>query len=447
MPVSHTLEPYTHRWAPGPMQQDYWFATHSTSTQSGPTQLFDQIENLFKRGLNMDEENIAVYLDFENLVLSAEEVYPSKEKALSLAPIIEYISSRGNICIKKSYADWSKQIFSRYQRSLVEYGFEMIHLPATTAKGKNGADVRLAIDAIENMASFEIIDTFIIGSGDTDFLALIQRIRSRGKKVIILGFEHSAGALIKTSSSEFISLDELLGKPEKESLSSDLIQKVNNSYGRDLMIRYVNNKNDDEPVQMSKLKVYLLRLDPSFSEKKFGFSTFKKYVESLIGDVVDHIGSASDSGLPIVFFNVDETPIRNENKGENITEEAKSFLIKNLKYLEKSTDRAEISQLLINIFNEKKEISMHDMIEDIFSKTEGMTKINIRKFINTLFIGNAFVSEKDKVTGSLLTRPFKLDQSIQNPESMEQKYKNRILEILENRFPDLNEETLKEMLK
>lgn len=395
----------------------------------------------------MDEENIAVYLDFENLVLSAEEVYPSKEKALSLGPIIEYISSRGNICIKKSYADWSKQIFSRYQRSLIEYGFEMIHLPATTAKGKNGADVRLAIDAIENMASNQIIDTFVIGSGDTDFLALIQRIRSRGKKVIILGFEHSAGALIKTSSSEFKSLDELLGKPEKESLSSDLIQEVNNSYGRDLMVRYVKNIDDDEPVQMSKIKIYLLRLDPSFSEKKFGFPTFKKFVESLIGDVVDRIEASPDSGLPIVFFNVDETPVGSERKEENMSDDANRFLIKNLRYLDKSSDRIKISQLLINIFHEKEEISMHDMIEDIFSKTRGMTKINIRNFINTLFIGSSFVSVKDKATGSLLTRPFKLDQSIQNPEILEQKYQNRILEILTNRFPDLNEETLKEMLK
>ena len=395
----------------------------------------------------MDEENIAVYLDFENLVLSAEEVYPSKEKALSLGPIMEYISSRGNICIKKSYADWSKNIFSRYQRSLVEYGFEMIHLPATTVKGKNGADVRLAIDAIENMASFEIIDTFVIGSGDTDFLALIQRIRSRGKRVIILGFEHSAGALIKTSSSEFKSLDELLGIPEKESLSSDLIQNFNKSYGRDLMSKYVKNRDDDEPLQMSKLKPYLLRLDPSFSEKKLGFSTFKKYVESLIGDVVDRIEPSPDSGLPIVFFNVDETPIRDEMTEKNINDEAKRFLVKNLKYLEKSTDRIEISKLLISIFHEKKEISMHDMIEEIYSKAKGMTKINIRKFINTLFIGDAFVSERDKATGSLLTRPFKLDQSIQNPETLEQKYKKRILEILKNRFPDLNEETLEEMLK
>lgn len=404
-------------------------------------------QNVVIRGFNMDEENIAVYLDFENLVLSADEVYPSKEKPLLLGPIIDYISSRGNICIKKSYADWSKQIFSQYQRSLIEYGFEMIHLPATTIQGKNGADVRLAIDAMENMALFEIIDTFVIGSGDTDFLSLIQRIRSRGKKVIILGFEHSAGALIKTSSSEFKSLDELLGAPEKESLSSDLIQEVKSSYGLDLMSRYVRNKDDDEPVQMSKLKLDLLRLDPSFSEKKFGFPTFKKYVESLIGDVVDRIEASPDSGLPIVFFKGGGAPIRNERKEENVRDEAKRFLLKNLKYLEKSSDRTKISQLLISIFHEKKEISMHDMIEEIFSKTKGIAKINIRKFINTLFTGKTFVSERENETGSLLSRPFTLDQAIQNPETLEQKYKIRIFEILKNRFLDLNEETLKEMLK
>ncbi|MCK5598840.1 NYN domain-containing protein [bacterium] len=386
----------------------------------------------------MNEKNIAIYLDFENLVLSAEEVYPSKTKPLLLGPLVDYIASKGNICVKKAYADWSKHIFSRYQKSLIGFGFEMIHLPATTSQGKNGADVRLAIDAIENMASFEILDTFVIGSGDTDFISLIQNIRARGKSVIVLGFEHSVGGLIKTSSSEFKSLDELLGTPEKESLSSDLIQEVEGSYGRDLMIRYVKNRDNDDPIQMSKLKLDLLRLDPSFSEKKLGFSTFKKYVESLSGDVVDKIDPSRDSGLPIVFFKEVQTP---QKKKTNTRDEAKRFLQKNLKYMRKSPKRTELTRLLFKVFQDRKEISMHDLSEEVFHKTNGLPRITIRKYINTLFADKAFIFAKEDTVESLLDRPLKLNQRIKNPETLEQIYMSRIVEIITNRFPDLKEKT------
>ncbi len=393
----------------------------------------------------MNEKNIAIYLDFENLVLSAEEVYPSKTKPLLLGPLVDYIASKGNICIKKAYADWSKHIFSQYQRSLIGYGFEMIHLPGTTSQGKNGADVRLAIDAIENMASFEILDTFVVGSGDTDFISLIQNIRARGKSVIVLGFEHSVGALIKTSSSEFKSLDELLGAPEKESLSSDLIQEVEGSYGRDLMIRYVKNRDNDDPIQMSKLKLDLLRLDPSFSEKKLGFSTFKKYVESLSGDVVDKIDPSRDSGLPVVFFKEVQTP---QKKKTNTRDAAKRFLQKNLKYMRKSPKRTEISRLLFKLFQDRKEISMHDLTEEVFKRSNALPRITIRKYINTLFADKAFIFAKEDTVESLLDRPLKLNRRIENPETLEKIYVSRIVEIITNRFPDLKEKTdIQQILK
>jgi hypothetical protein len=92
----------------------------------------------------MSETNVAIYLDFENLAISAEQVYPSKDMPLNLRPILDYAASLGNICIKKAYADWLKPAMSQYQRTLVESGFELVHLPETTSQGKNGGDVRLA---------------------------------------------------------------------------------------------------------------------------------------------------------------------------------------------------------------------------------------------------------------------------------------------------------------
>ncbi|WP_287585912.1 NYN domain-containing protein [Candidatus Borrarchaeum sp.] len=389
----------------------------------------------------MSDENVAIYLDFENLALSAEEVYPSKEKPLSLGPLVDFATSKGNICIKRAYADWSKHIFAQYQRSLMEHGFEMIHLPATTSQGKNGSDVRLAIDAMENLELFKIINIIIICSGDTDFIPLIQRILARGKKVIVLGFEHSVGPLIKSSGTEFKSIDEILGAPEKDSLSSDLTEEMNISLGKDLMIRYIKSKSDDEPVLMAKLKQDLLRLDPSFSEKRLGFRSFKDFVESFIGEIVEKIDLTDQQ--PKIYFAEMELP---EVQPVDLKADAKSFLKKNLRYINDSSQRLKLFTILFEVFRKNLSMSMHQMIDILFNDTNEIPKITIRKFINTLFTGNTFISSEKEMGGPLLSRPFRLKETIKNPAGLEIFYMSRIVEILNNRFPDLSDDEITEIV-
>lgn len=391
----------------------------------------------------METENVAIYLDFENLAISAEEVYPSKERPLLIGPIVDFATTKGNVCIKKAYADWSKSLFSQYQKRLIEHGFEFVHLPATTSQGKNGSDVKLAIDAMENMELFKTIDIFIIGSGDTDFIALIQRIRARGKSAIVIGFDHSVGNLIKTNSTEFKSLEELLGKPEEDSLTSDLIQEIGGSYGRELIIRYISNRSDDGPVPMAKLKQDLLRLDPSFSEKRLGFQTFKKFVGSLVDDLVDKIEPSPKTGLPIVYLkDIELTP----EKKVDFKDSAKEFLKKSIKYLSEQSKRSEFSKILFEGFQEKNAMSMYEMVELISSKTENIPKITVRKFVNTLFTGKAFLPFEDDMSGPLFSRLHKLRETINNSQVLEQIYMDRVIEILNNRYPDLNDEGIKELL-
>jgi len=391
----------------------------------------------------MTDDNVAVYLDFENLAISAEEVYPSKERPLLLGPIVDYVTTKGTVCIKRAYADWSKPVFSRYQRMLIEHGFELVHLPGTTTQGKNGSDVKLAIDAMENMELFKMVTTFVIGSGDTDFIPLIQRILARGKKAVVIGFDHSVGNLLRKNCTEFKLLEELIGQPEKDSVSSDLTEDVGRSYGRDLMVRYVVNKSNDSPVPMAKLKLDLLRLDPSFSEKKMGFKSFKQFVKSLEEDVVEKIESSQDSGLDLVFFKDVELASR---KDVDVKDEAKRFLTKKLRYLRESSKRTEITTLLFNAFQETDTMSMAEMREAVFSKTKGIPKISIRKFINTLFIAHAFVLNKDSAKEPLLERPVKIQETITGPKSLEQIYLNRVIDILNSRFPELDFQELRDLL-
>jgi len=391
----------------------------------------------------METQNVAIYLDFENLAISAEEVYPSKDRPLLIGPIVDFAATKGNLCIKKAYADWSKEFFSQYQNRLMEHGFELIHLPATNSQGKNGSDVRLAIDVMENLELFQTINTLIIGSGDTDYIPLVQRIRSRGKEVIVIGFEHSVGNLIKVNSAEFKSLEELIGKPEEESLSSDLMQETNGRYGRELMIRYLKNKNDDEPVMMATLKQDLLRLDPSFSEKKLGFVSFKKYIQSLVGDLIEKIETTENSLLLVYFADLDP----NMNTKVNVQEEAKHFLFKNIRYQRNHSKRQDISTMLFAEFRDSKELTMNQMVDRTHQQLKNVTKIDIRKYVNILFTGKAFKQFDKGQRRPLLSRAVKLKEMVNSPIVLEQIYINRVIDILKNRYPTLEDEEISQLLE
>ncbi len=392
------------------------------------------------------EDNVVLFLDFENLALSADEVYPSKEKPLDIGPIMDFAASKGNLCIKKAYADWSYSSYSQYQKNLAEYGFELIHLPATTTQGKNGSDVRLAIDVMENMELFKTINVFIIGSGDTDFIPLIQRILARGKRVIILGFDHSVGSLLKKNCSEYKSIEELIGKPDEDSFMPEFDSHKEESDGKKLLKRYVKTRNDDGPILMTTLKQHLLRLDPSFSEKKLGYSSFKRFLESLKGEIVDKIEKGDYPGIHFVYlFDVnDSTEIET-----NYSEEAKKFLKKNIRYIKAKDKRLELCNLLFNEFKKKKEMSMFEMIDSIHSSytlQPKPKKVEIRKFINTLFTAKTFIPSKNFMSGPLLSRPLLLNDSIVSPNELDQKYLNRVQEILESRYPTLSEPEINKIM-
>jgi uncharacterized protein (TIGR00288 family) len=387
------------------------------------------------------EKSVAVYLDFENLAISAEAVYPSQNKPLQIEPIVDFAARKGTVAIKKAYADWSKQVFAKYQGLLMEQGFELIHLPETNVQGKNGSDVRLAVDVMEQLELLPSIQTIMIGSGDSDFIPVIQRVRSRSKEVILIGFEHSVGRLVKINSTEFKSLEELIGMPDKDSLSGDMVEDVDENYGRTLMIRFMKVGDTDDPVPMSRLKLDLLRLDSAFSERRLGFGSFKQFVESFQGTLVEKIVRDKETGLPVVFFN--EAP---EDKGvqKNEHKEAQRFLQKNLRFLSDPAKRKTLTESLFATIRSQKQMSMTEMADQIHDKSLKVAKADIRKFINTLFSGGAFYQLSTE--GPLLNRQFQFKDYIQDARAVDRIYIRRIREILKNKYAALDEKELAELL-
>ncbi len=389
----------------------------------------------------MEENKVAIYLDFENLAISAEEVYPSKERPLSLGPIIDFAVNKGNICIRKAYADWSKRQFQQYQNMLIEHGFEMIYLPATSAMGKNGSDIRIAIDAMEIMELFQNINTFIIGSGDTDFIPLMQRILARGKKVIIIGFEHSVGSSVNNNCSEFKDIEELLGVSEIDN-SSTLEEKEESDfdrlYGRDLMIRYLKNRDTDGTILLSQLKNELLRLQPSFSEKKIGFSSFKDYVESMVNDVIKEIMQAKNGILSVRFMESENIKITKIDKKEELIE----YLYKNFRYQRDAKVRFELSKVLFDFFKMKNFATMSEMIYHLSEKFKKIPRVSIRSYINLLASSGVFIYAEKELKGSLSNRPQKLHDTVTNSNQIEKMYRHKIMGLLIKRFPDFEDEIM-----
>lgn len=390
----------------------------------------------------MTEENIAIFLDFENLAVSAEEAYPKKDKPLEISPIVDFAATKGNICVKKAYADWSNTLFSQYQSRLINKGFELIHLPATNQQGKNGSDVKLAVDVMEHMAVFNTVDTIIIGSGDSDFVPLIHLIKTRGKKVIILGFDHAVGKLVKSNSSEYRSLGDLVGSPKDELVSFDDNKVKDINEARELLVRYMNNLDDiGEPILLSKLKHDLLKLDPSFSEIRYGYNSFKKFVKEFEDDLVKKT-SMSGKGQEEIIFN---EAYRSRSVKKEPQKEAQQLLNK-VKYIKAKTHRIKISKIVYESFSGDSEPSMNELADHITNGFKRITKVEAKKFVYALFRSGALIHSKGSKPGPLYYRKLRLKDTIDNPGNLINYYLNFHRSLIRESFEDFKEEEINSIL-
>jgi uncharacterized LabA/DUF88 family protein len=244
----------------------------------------------------MGKKQTAVYLDFENIAISAGEVYKGQHMPVKMEPIVSYAEAKGKLRVKKVYADWSKKKFSQYQKKLMIQGFDLVHLPETNLLGKNGSDMRLVIDVMDHIQTFPEIDTVIIGSGDSDFIPLLQYLQSKNKDVIIVGFEHSVSEVIKHYCTEFRSLEEIIGPPTKNPKPSQH-QKIR---ARNLLHK-VAKALGTEPVELTEVKKILLDIAPRYNPRSLGFASTKKMLKAFEGDLVEKIEKRPGKKLMITF--------------------------------------------------------------------------------------------------------------------------------------------------
>jgi uncharacterized protein (TIGR00288 family) len=238
---------------------------------------------------------IALFIDFDN-------------GQLDISRILDGLRERGIIILRKAYGDWGK--FAQHRKVLAEHGVELVERPTIHAGGdKNGADIQLAVDALEACLTNQFIDVFAIVSGDSDFLPLILRLQNYNKKVVIVGMRKTTSSVVMKNCNEYLAYENL-GRAPSESGSHGGVESglapgaevdpkdIRVAFA--LMSRAIGLLEDeDKTVDSALLKQKMLQLSPTFDEKTFGFGQFKAFLAEAQKEKIIHIGKREAGVYPI----------------------------------------------------------------------------------------------------------------------------------------------------
>jgi len=246
--------------------------------------------------MNEGEHTLAVFIDFDNIALGFRG---KKDKKFEIQKVLERLVEKGKIIVKKSYADWAD--YPEYKKPLHESAIELIEIPKRSMSGKNSADIRLCVDALDLCYSKEHIDTFVIVSGDSDFSPLVSKLKENGKRVIGLGMKESSSNLLIDNCDEFIyyeDLERLLGTPPR--IDKDLPEKKKEAFQLlvDSVVALV--RENKEVLWSSLVKETMKRKKPSFNESYHGYRTFSDLLEDAEKEGVLRLRTDSRSGTYVI---------------------------------------------------------------------------------------------------------------------------------------------------
>ncbi len=240
-------------------------------------------------------QNMAVFCDFENVAIGVRE---ANYAAFNIQKVLERLLLKGNIVVKKAYSDWDR--YKEFKAAMHEAAFELIEIPHVRQSGKNSADIRMVVDALDLCYTKLHLDTFVIISGDSDFSPLVSKLRENNKIVIGVGVKQSTSDLLTANCDEFIFYDDLVrdaNRPKrsrrkvagKKTAKKKLTQPVESEEEKkqqqalDLVVATVEDlfqeRGEMEKVWGSMVKQTLKRRKPGFNERYHGFSTFSKLLE------------------------------------------------------------------------------------------------------------------------------------------------------------------------
>ena len=231
-----------------------------------------------------ESRSLAVFCDFENVALGVRE---ARYAQFDMEKVLERLLLKGSIVVKKAYCDWER--YKEFKATMHAAAFELIEIPHVRQSGKNSADIRMVVDALDLCYTKQHVDTFVIVSGDSDFSPLVSKLRENAKLVIGVGVKNSSSDLLINNCDEFIYYDDLVradeqkrraAKKRKESAPAGQDKKQE---AFDLLLgtleALVAERGADEKIWGSMVKQALKRRNPGFNETYYGYRAFSDLLE------------------------------------------------------------------------------------------------------------------------------------------------------------------------
>ena len=220
------------------------------------------------------ERTLALFIDFENLALG----FQGARGRFDMSRVLKRMVEKGKIVAKKAYADWGR--YSSYTEALHEAAIELIQIPRRAQTGKNSADIRLCVDAMDLAYSKEHIGTFVVVSGDSDFSPLVSKLKELGKHVIGLGMQPSTSDLLRDNCDEFIYYEDLETVPaDVPNLDPQVPDVKRKAFTLLIEALTALRRENKERLWSSMIKDTMKRLKPSFNETYHGYRTFSALLE------------------------------------------------------------------------------------------------------------------------------------------------------------------------
>ena len=250
-------------------------------------------------------KNLALFCDFENIALGVRD---ARYARFDIDVVLERLLVKGNIVVKKAYCDWER--YKDFKHAMHEASFELIEIPHRRQSGKNSADIRMVVDALDLCYTKSHVDTFVIISGDSDFSPLVSKLRENNKEVIGVGVKESTSDLLIANCDEFIYYEDIVRqtarrKPHKKKANGKKEAGDGNGNGGEKNNGRGSSKDEEERAQQafemvletlddifsergdesqvwgSMVKQALKRRKPSFSESYHGFRSFGRLLEEM----------------------------------------------------------------------------------------------------------------------------------------------------------------------
>ncbi|MGA7750917.1 MAG: NYN domain-containing protein [Gallionella sp.] len=235
--------------------------------------------------------NMALFCDFENIALGVRD---AKYAQFDIKKVLERLLLKGSIVVKKAYCDWER--YKEFKATMHEAAFELIEIPHVRQSGKNSADIRMVVDALDLCYTKAHVDTFVIISGDSDFSPLVSKLRENDKYVIGIGVKDSTSDLLSANCDEFIFYDDLVRAQEAKQKRAEKRAPAKAAAGKsklptedkrqealDFIVETVEaliaERGSDEKIWGSMVKTTMQRRKPGFTESSYGYRSFKDLVE------------------------------------------------------------------------------------------------------------------------------------------------------------------------